>query len=189
MPQGEVKIIDTALAAYPCTATGSVTLLSGLATGTDYTGRLGRRIQMMHAEIRGWLIPDDATTNSNLARLLLVLDHQPSGALAAVTDILQASDSTSMYNINNKNRFEILWDQEYAMAATKDVVNQAFAGSPTTWSVNEVIPIRDQATYSGTGATIASVSSNAVLLVSIGTNIATDATNANLTARISYMDC
>ena len=99
-PKNEKKSVSLGIANYACNSTGSVTALNLVATGTDFTNRIGRKINIKSVFIRGWVFPEDNDTLQQMARVMLVWDEQPNGALAAVTDILDTVDSSSQLNLN-----------------------------------------------------------------------------------------
>ena len=129
---GEKKTIDLATANYACDTTGSVTALNLVATGTDYTDRIGRKILMKSVNLIGTIVPQDTTVSANLSRVMLVYDKQPTGALPVITDILNTSNSLSQINLNNRDRFVILANHLFAGASYNNTATQAVAGSPTT---------------------------------------------------------
>jgi len=186
---GELKYTDLASATYACDTTGSVTALNLTAVGDDNTTRDGRQIVVTSAHIRGFIAPVDDITNDNLSRWLLVWDKQPnSGTIAAITDILVASTATSSTNLNNRERFVILRDKQYAVGKTLNTATQAVSNCPNMYEVNEYVKINARTTYSGTTAAIGSVATGALLMVTIGT--ATAGTGGLLTActRVRFTD-
>lgn len=165
---GELKVVDLAPANYVMDSVGTVTALNLTATGDDNSSRDGRQITVRSCQIRGYVSPVDDLTTDTLCRWLLVWDKQPNGALAAVTDILASASSLAMTNLNNRERFVILRDKQYAVGKTNNTATQAVANSPNNYDVNEYVKINAITTYSQTIGTIAAVSTGALLLVTIG---------------------
>jgi len=188
-PKGEKKVIDTVEAAYVCDTTGTVTLVNGVATGTDFTNRIGRKTMMATAQVRGIVYPVDSTTSSNLARVMLVYDKQPSsGATPAITDILLASESSAFNNLNNRDRFVIVMDEKVAIGSTNNTATQSFAGAPTVYLIDRYITLNHECIFSGTGATLASISSGALYLVSIGNAAVNDGSIFVGSVRVRFFD-
>lgn len=184
---GELKYVDLASAAYACDTTGSVTALNLTAVGDDNTTRDGRQITVTSCHIRGAIQRQDDSTTENLARWMLVWDKQPnSGTIATITQILSASTSMSSTNLDNRERFVILRDKQYAIGSCQ--VTTTVQGSPTTCDVNEYVKINCRTTYSGTTAAIGSVATGALLLVTIGQKAAADAHNLQCTTRVRFTD-
>jgi hypothetical protein len=166
----DVKFVDTASASYACDTTGSVTLLNGVATGTDFTNRIGRRIRNLRILCRGLVTPESSTaTSSNLVRVMLILDHQPNGAIAGVTDILASATSLSDINVSNCRRFGVLRDTMMEIGSFSNTATQAVSAAPAVQrlcfeqDLNGVV-----SEYLTTGNTITGLSTNAILLLTIG---------------------
>lgn len=169
---GELKVIDTANAAYVCDTTGTVTLLNGVATGTDLTDRIGRKIFMRAVQVRGLVQPVDNTIGQTLARVMVVYDKQPTGGTPAITDILTASRSEAFNNLNNRDRFVVVFDAKFPIGGISDVATQAVSSSPNTHVLDEYRRLNHEVIFSGTGATAASISSGALWLITIGNQAA-----------------
>ena len=111
----ERKVIDVDPALYAGDTTGSVTLLNGVATGTDFTDRIGRKIVMRSLYLRGTLSPVDGITLDNMCRVLIVYDMQSNGAAPAITDVLKSATSIAQLNMNNRDRFRVIMDKQFAV--------------------------------------------------------------------------
>lgn len=186
----ELKYTDIASASYAADTTGTVTALNLTAVGDDNNTRDGRQIHNRSVHVQGILSPEDRTTNTNLARMLLVWDSQPSsGALASITDILTASSSIAPTNLNNRERFRILRDCRYSQGINDNTATQAFSNGNNTYMVNEYVKLGDlKTTYSGTTAVIGSVATGALLMVTIGNQAAGSAGTFILTTRVRFTD-
>lgn len=118
----EIKAIDIPSTDYPfrLPATNSTILLNGVQTGAGFFNRVGSRIEMKNLHIRG-NVNNKATATSGQGRLIIVYDRQPTGALPAISDILQARDQTgaattatvSEINLDNRDRFTIVRDMQF----------------------------------------------------------------------------
>lgn len=182
----ETKVADTDPAAYACDTTGSVTLLNGIATGTDYTDRVGRKVVIKSIYLRGFVLPVDTSTSNNLSRLILVYDKQPNGAAPAVTDILKSSTAQSQLNINNRDRFMILMDKQYAMGAYD--ATTGYIGSPSVQQVKKYKKCNLETIYGGTLSTIASINTGALYLVTIGSAAAAAGGEFRGSVRVRFVD-
>ena len=103
--RNELKSIDNSLiVTAPITTAGSVTLLNGVATGTDYVNRIGRKVIMKSLLMRVNFYPIGSTTNGILGeniRYMILVDSQPNGALPSVTDILNNAGPNEPINLSN----------------------------------------------------------------------------------------
>lgn len=106
--------------------------------GTDVDERIGRKIALhsMFARFRINL-PDttDATTLSDVIRIMIVHDKQCNGALFTGTDLLTTDNYISFNNLYNKHRFKILMDQRYDLnydAGGYDGTQEVLANSGQT---------------------------------------------------------
>jgi hypothetical protein len=183
----DIKFIDTAAAGYGCDTTGSVTLLNGVATGTDFTNRIGRRIRNIRVLCRGFMAPESYTsTINNLVRIMIVIDHQPNGAIAGVTDILASSSSMTDINISNCKRFSIIKDMTMALGYFSNTATQAVSASMGTEPVVFEQQLNVLSEFLTTGGTITGLSSNALLLLTIGSVAAGSGHNLNAYFRIYF---
>lgn len=190
--RGELKTIDvvTAVTSYNVTAGSAIILLNGVATGTDFTNRIGRKIVMRSILFRSSTFDSGAgATTGERARLLIIYDRQPNGATPVYTDILGtggAADALSPMSLNNRDRFVVLRDwlfsTEYANFA---------AGNITTGNSIEYIKkcykkLNLETVFSGTAATIGSIATGAVWMMAIGTG--SNVTSLAYNCRIRFED-
>lgn len=187
----ELKVIDTAEAQYAINTTGSVTLLNGVVTNTDFNTRVGRKIQIKSVQIRGFVSPTNVTGAApQLARILLVWDTQNnSAAISTMAQILAVSTSTSFLNLDNRDRYKILKEWMMPLGHIINTATQATAGSPTVHRINIYRKMNNETIYSGTTAAITNIATGALLLVTIG-SIAAGGTDAiaQLSCRVRFTD-
>jgi len=185
----ERKVIDVAKTTVACDTTGAVTALNLVAVGTDFTDRIGRKITMKSIQLRALLVPQDSTVVDGLARVILVYDAQSNGAaLPAITDILTAATSLSSLNLNNRDRFKVLMDKQFAMGNQDLTAGQAVAGSPSIHQFKKFKRCNLQVIFNTTTAVIAAISSGSLLLVTIGSAAAAAGTNCVFTSRVRFVD-
>lgn len=186
----ELKYVDVASTAYACDTTGSVAALNLIAQGDDVTNRQGRQVSLKSCRVFGIVGPQDASTLTNLARVMLVWDSQPnSGALPAITDILTASTAIAHTNLDNRQRFTILRDWKESFGVYDTTATQAVAGTPMVATLDWYVPLKGiKTTYSGTTATIGVVATGSLLLVTVGQRAAGAGSTAQLTSRVRFTD-
>ena len=184
----ERKTVDVDPADYNITSTGSVTLLNGIATGTDFTNRIGRKIVMRSLNIRGFVYPEDTTTNTCTVRMIWVYDQQTNAAQPAVTDILKSADPTSQLNLDNRDRFKVLVDKEFINGKIDTTATQAIAISPAVWKFKKYKYLKHETLYNGVGATVGSIATGAIWMVLISNQAAGVAATTRLSTRIRFED-
>lgn len=187
----EKKVIDTASATYACDTTGSVTFISGAAQGTDFNQCLGRKYNLVTVQLEGSLQVQDATVGGSHCRVMVIYDEQPNGAVPAITDILTASSSNSFMNLNNRDRFKVLFEQDVALGGVSNVATQAFAGSPTTDVVKCFRKLSNLPVVRNGAATTAAITNyqtGTLLLVTIGDQAAGEGYNFIGACRVRFID-
>lgn len=94
-------------------ATGSVTLLTGIAQGDTSETRNGNSIRSKSISIKGSLV---AGSTTNEARYILFIDKVSSGVAPAITDLLESDGVFARYNDDFAgSRFIILEDKRITM--------------------------------------------------------------------------
>lgn len=186
-PPPELKVIDTAQAVYPCDTTGSVTLVNGIAIGDDFNNRDGRQITLKSVLIQGFVGPTDASTGVNLARVMLVWDSQPNASLAAIADIFNAATATSPLNLTNRDRFRVVMDKWFAHGPFDTTATMAVADR-TVSLCKKYKKLNNTVTFGNTGATIASIQTGALLLVTIGTNAVNAGASLTCSVRVRFTE-
>lgn len=185
----EKKVIDTAAVNHNCDTTGLVSLINGVAQGSDFNNRIGRKVTIKSVQLRGHFTSQDGEVADCYCRLLIVYDRQPNGALPSVTDVLTASTSVSFMNLNNRERFVILAEHSIALADKSSLVaGDQWRGSPTTASVDIYRKVDLPVIFDGTGATIGDIQTGSLFVLSIGDQVTNNAYNCALTTRVRFVD-
>lgn len=177
--------------------------LNAVPPGNGASQRVGRQISMLKLSMKlvaqgRQLAPAAATATlrSQYVRVLIFLDTQTNSALTAPTDVMNALATDkkailAMPNMENSERFKILYDQQHKVEAPTSVL------SGTLWNVvegvtlfNIEIPLNGMiVNYNQSGATYASISDNSLHVAAI--NYLDDAQNGSrisYTARLLYKD-
>lgn len=184
----ELNTVDVDEATYVADTTGSVTLLNGVAQGDDFTNRTGRKMTMKSLYIRGLVKNVDSVSGPNLARMIIVYDNQTNGAAPVITDILKAASSTSQINLNNRDRFRILCDQQYAIGAIDNTATQAYAAGPIVFDFKLYKKLNLETIFGGTTAAVASINTGSLYMITIGDQAAGAGSLFKLTTRIRFLD-
>lgn len=201
---GELKGCDTALeslAGFVTTVNTNddIICLNLIQAGSLSMNRVGRKIFPQSVRINMFMrqVAQNTTSAVNWARIALVWDKQPQGALATYdtifADTYQDGTDTptleSSLRYDNTDRFKVLMDRRHVF-----VPNVTFSANlfPDGWELDEFVSLKGlESVYSATASplTIASVASGALLLVAR----ASDATNSVISclmgrARLRYYD-
>lgn len=162
----ELKTIDVAPTQAEATGTASINLLNGVATGTDYTGRIGRKIRMKNLYLRIQVAPVDQVTSDTHLRLLVVYDMQTNGAAPAITDVLNTASTVDHVNLNNRDRFKILVDKCIPIGANVNTATQAYSNGRNVYYIKKYISLASRGCsdvlFNGTGATISSIATGSI---------------------------
>ncbi len=104
----ETKVLETSNSGAIDNA-GTISTLSSIAQGLDYTNRVGDSIKLQRIEIR--LRATIGSGTKSFLRVMLVRDLDGYGTKPAVTDILQSADVLSPKKYLNQDRFAVLYDE------------------------------------------------------------------------------
>jgi len=156
-------------------APGILSCLNLIANGTDVNQRDGRRLFVTTYCLRFHFYPfthtDPPGLQDSQLRLIIFADKQTNGAAPAITDLLVDNSVSSMYNENNRQRFEIFYDKTWAPETY--LLPPVGTQNPAVWSAtgfktvrqNLRIRINRTAQYSGTGNSISDIQSNAIWML------------------------
>ena len=129
----------------------SINCLNDVAQGTTAITRIGRKILMKSVLVQGLL----ATNTGNSARVLIVYDRQPNGALPAATDVLTSNTIMAAQNLDNRDRFLILAD----IMPYDQVENISNPSANSGFGYKRYIKCNLETIYSGNAGTIADIMS------------------------------
>lgn len=180
------KYVDTGFVGYNANTTGAVALACTIPQNADETGRLGRNIIMKSITFRGEVFAG-STSTTNTPRLLLVYDRQANKAAPAITDILLATHWAAPRNMENVDRFLILYDKTVSLVGTTASIttpnNQIL--------VQKTIKLKNLITNYAVGiaGTIGEINTGALHFITIGDQPAGTAAAAyNLYTRVRFQD-
>lgn len=202
----EVKTVDVVVTNQVINTTGSIALLNGIAEGTSFNNRIGRRVSLKSLQISGTLDDNSAGTpinDSSYYRMLVVYDRQNNGGTPALADILQDVDAAgaatttafSGLNMNNSDRFKVLMDNRVFIANDNttnpaqnlEVSIAALAAGSGEVSIKRFIKLNGLETHYGTAnANVAGCQTGAIWLVFLSS--AGNMLQANLSIRLRYWD-
>jgi len=194
----EIKYIDTIIDDVGSSG-GNVTCLNLVATGTDNTNRIGRKIDIKSVEVKGtYNYTIDTVAAANLiTRWAIVLDKQPNGALATFDQIYNTAGGASPWSMRNLDyieRFDVLAQDLFCLnpqynAATAGDTSNGQANS--YYMVDKFVKTNIGSRYDGTASNIASLETGALLFIDL-TDSNTGGTNASqafyATCRVRFLD-
>lgn len=183
----ELKTIDTE-SYVTSTSSGVLYLLSGVAQGTDYTQRIGRKINMKSLLMRVSMNPNSGTTSNvgDFVRMLIIYDAQANGTAPAVTDVLQTANYLSPMNLNNRDRFKIISEKLVSMNPAVFTSGSLTNGNAQNKSYEIYKKIYLDEVFSNTTALIGSIASGSIYLLIIAA--AATATGVGWNCRIRFSD-
>jgi len=182
--RGELKLVDgvTTSASNNAVALNTSTnhtLMNGIAVGANYFNRVGRRIEMQSLHLKGIIdFTGHNTTLIDQARLVVVYDRQPNGALPTTATVLAdmdssgAGNSTSVFsgvNPDERERFLILADIRLTLPPTTAGQYSAVDPMQNAFQINRYIPLRGLKThYLGDTDVIGSISTGSLFILGMG---------------------
>lgn len=185
---GELKTIDVDPNGISVTSTPNVVLLNGVAAGTDFTDRIGRKIVMKSLYLRAALYPADTVTADSVNRLLIVYDAQTNGAAPIITDVLKSSSPVAQLNLNNRDRFKILWDKCISCGGQQNTATQALSNNHNQISIKKFKKLYHEVLFGGTAATVGSIQTGSIYLITVSNVAATDQMTMLYSTRIRFED-
>jgi len=125
----EVKSVDLLESTFPFNNTAPMVVFNIPLEGASFYNRIGRRIRMKSLHFRCKIMPSNnnatALPQPVILRQMIIYDRQCNGAFPALADILTAysnagttsSQPLDGLNMNNRDRFEILLDNQVILPA------------------------------------------------------------------------
>lgn len=173
--RAELKLKDTTALNVPLADTWDRILINGVAQGSDFTDRIGRKVTMKSIVFNGNLFPGSTTgadaSKGCYGRFVIVYDTQPnSGSLPAGTDVFATNDPNSPMNLNNRDRFQVILDvrKQLASYTFTAATTKLATGSPANAFWKKYKKMNKEVIFSGTGNVIGNISTGALYLFYIG---------------------
>jgi len=110
---------------------GSLSPLSSLAQGTDYTNRIGDSIKLQHIRF-AYRVNFNTSATSTFFRVIIFRDLDGYGTWPLVTGLLQSASELANRNFLNRERFSILYDDCFPLNSVNpshtDVIDMPHEG-------------------------------------------------------------
>lgn len=176
-------------------------LLNGVAAGTDFYNRVGRKVQgkslFFNANIRA---ASGTLASNEYLRTLIVYDNAPNQAAATYADVVKAvsnngtvsSNSRDCLNLDNRDRFKVLMDKRhtpnYNTIASPGCLSGMYGDQDI--KISEYIDLKGcDVIFDSATATIADITTGAILLFVQKTgDDATMVFTLTYTSRFRYTD-
>jgi len=204
----EIKFVDNAytFTAIPLDSSPPTGIyLGGPVQGAAPYQRIGQRIANKSLRIRGNVIANASNPVGCIGRILVVYDEQTNGATPAWSDVIlayTAAGATSSHtadgiNMNNRERFKVLVDEQFNFPATTVVgdlitagvvLDTTGGGRQAPWCFDRFVPMKDLVThFKATAGGVGDVATGGIFMF-VATSGTDSAFAFEWTARLRYDD-
>jgi len=185
----ELKYVDTTTTIQDMTTTPVITLLNGCAPGTGSTNRIGRRILVKSVQLSGYANASTATVTAP-CRWALVVDRQPNGVAFTFADCWDSAIADTLRNPNNLQRFQIIHDTGVFGVIGSTQPAPAIAATSSSLVPFHLykklnIPVQFN---SGTAGNVADIQTNAIFLVTWGSQAGLNGADFTSRIRVRFAD-
>ncbi len=178
----EVKNFDVQQTNVAVAVTPVIVQLSNIPQGDTTISRDGAQCKVLSIELNIVVFRELTTSVISQMRLLLVCDKQTNQAIYVDTDLLEdvtVNDSmVSPLNLDNKFRFNILWDKTFALPE---------GGSNSVQVIRKIFRMNKILRFDGNTPSIADLTSNSFSLIQMS-NEATNTPRITMFSRLRYVD-
>lgn len=177
----EFKAVDVS-SVLDVNTTGSLILLNGMRRGDDINERIGREVLLKSILFKGALYVVPGTGIDQICRVMLVYDRQTNASALTVAQVLSSVTYLAPKNLENRKRFSILYDRQFALNA--DGESGSIRSLKFYRRLNHPVEFN-----SVDGGTVADITTGSFYLVVVGSVAAgTTAAGLNFSSRIRYTD-
>ena len=190
--RGELKLFETLVGLGDVPTLGAVVSTLFLPQlGSDYTNRIGRKVVVKSIGFRAYSCLSASQQNAaNLGananvfargqtqRVMLVYDSQPNGVTSNPADILTSQTTLAMNNLNNRDRYRVIWDKvltfdpyHVVTDATPVITDATFNRAGQYWTMWK--KCNRETIFQANGGTIADVATGAYLLLMVASETTT----------------
>ncbi len=175
----EVKNLDVQQSAVSLTNVPIVLPLSVIPQDDTTNGRNGSQVKAISIEFSAYFIWN-ASGASTTVRILIVCDKQTNQVLYLNSDLLNDVTSEdniiSPYNLDNRHRFQVLYDHTFQMHAAQ-----------TTYVIKRTIRMSKLLRYDGSTPSIADMTQNSLSIVQFASE-ATNRPTIHMFSRLRFVD-
>lgn len=170
-------------------AAGLVTVINAVPQGDDSITRDGRRIVVKSVQLRYGLFGSAVPTGYVSPRVVIVHDLAPNALIPAATDIFTSSDGLAYNNLNNRERFRIIYDFTFGQKKGSDGFAAGSGAGAFLVAFNDVVYKKCEISTifnDVAGGTIGSITTGAIYVVTLFAGGST--TGSTLRSRIRFSD-
>ena len=165
------------------TTSAVFTPLQLIAEGDDTAQRQGRSVKLAGLLMNFQLQSDGAATNTNVARVMVIIDWWSNGAVPVSSDLLVSNAVTSFRAVDNVNakRFKVIYDRKFPM-------NIPSAGGIVRRNIEKYFNVHHHLKFLGSTGVQATTGSGQMYLVVLADNVTINAVTINANFRSYYYD-
>lgn len=164
------KDVTISIIGAPGAAATGILFVNGINQGTDYNERLGRKIHLRSVAFRGGLTDRLNEADNVYVRVLLVYDSQTNGVLPTAAEILETVTPEAFMNLNNRDRFRIVWERFWSIPGhLYSAINPFAADGTTNPRVEFYKRMRHDVIYSGPTDGIGDVRTGSLIFLVVAT--------------------
>nr|QGF19364.1 capsid protein [Antarctic circular DNA molecule] len=174
----EVKTLDVIVISTAITATPQFFLMNGLNQGSAVFNRIGSKVTFKSFQFRASIDPVAAQANTDVVRILLIYDKSTNKSIPTFADIIQSKDGIGtptsniddMKNIDNTERFKIIFDQSHYLPAVSATPFTVSFNSEYPGTIEQYTKFEHQTQYTGTQPVgtmpvVANITSGAIYMI------------------------
>lgn len=141
--------------------------MNGIAQGTDYTQRIGRKVILKSLFFRVNFYPSPTVTapQGTMCRLLIVFDCQTNATAPAISDIIQIGTYDAPMNLNYRDRFKVLYDKYITMCATNYTAGALTTGDPTPKMLSKYKKLYLEEIFSDVNNSVGSIGTGSIYAI------------------------
>lgn len=163
---------------------GLVAPLNLVPLGDDSITRDGRKIVMKSLLFRFY---GASSTTGGAPRFIVFYDKMPNTNLPHITDVLTAANWAAPMNLNNRHRFDIIYDNTGGIGKGADPLKIIPASSSSQITLSEYIKLDHETVFNDTGSgTVAGTKYGGLYILFVGTGAGSLV--GELSARIRFVD-
>lgn len=176
----EYKWYDTSTTSF---TTGVVSPINVVPLGDDAHSRDGRKIVMKSILVTGY---GQSADTRGAPRVMVVYDNQTNGALPLITDILTENNWAAPHNLNNRNRFKVLYDNVAGLDKNTNPLQVVPANSGAAFYYHQYIKCDLPTIFGDAAAGISMIKTGGLFFLYIGTGLISIV--GEFRTRIRYVD-
>lgn len=175
------------------TTTPRIVSLCDLSEGNTQTTRGSRKVFWIKGITLDYKLVNtsNASTGAQTTRIVVVWDKSPQGANPAWTDVFRSTSLHGLFNYDQSDRFNIVYDRVHILGA-KHSANNYVGGGPLAIHVKEFLKIANPKSrvtkYDANVGDVTDIVGGAFFMLTYNTNGAGSGTTMTGLARLRFVD-